>query len=152
MAIERICVPDIGDYTDIPVIELLVSEGDLVDAETGLCTLESDKATMEVPSPQSGTIKKWLIKLGDKVSQGTPILELEISASNDKDAPIPAAEPAPRISSASTADQQNRITPFPTSNLTATNCQCKLRNTSPRRTFSAKARTGVGRKSQQSFW
>src|SRR5712675_3547353 len=70
-------VPDIGDYTDIPVIEVLVKPGDKVEKEQSLVTLESDKATMEIPSPAAGVVKEIRIKTGDKVSQGTAILVLE---------------------------------------------------------------------------
>jgi dihydrolipoamide dehydrogenase len=76
MAIE-IKVPDIGDFKDIPVIEVLVKPGDAVNKDDSLLTLESDKATMEVPSPQAGVVKEIRVKVGDKVSQGTTILTLE---------------------------------------------------------------------------
>src|SRR3954462_1529346 len=67
-------VPDIGDFKDVPIIEILVKEGDAINAEDPLLTLESDKATMEVPAPASGTVEEILVKIGDKVSEGTPIL------------------------------------------------------------------------------
>jgi pyruvate dehydrogenase E2 component (dihydrolipoamide acetyltransferase) len=70
-------VPDIGDYKDIPVIEVLVKAGDTVEKEQSLVTLESDKATMDVPSPVSGTVKEVKVKLGDTVSEGTLIVLLE---------------------------------------------------------------------------
>ena len=70
-------VPDIGDFKNIPVIELLVKPGDTVKAEDALMTLESDKATMDVPSPAAGVVKQIIIKIGDKVSKGTPVLVLE---------------------------------------------------------------------------
>lgn len=79
---KQIKVPDIGDFTDVPVIEVLVSEGDEVNAEDPIITLESEKATIEVPSPEGGKITKLLVKEGDSVSMGTPMMELEISASN----------------------------------------------------------------------
>src|SRR3954447_10758254 len=69
-------IPDIGDFKDVPIIEVHVKEGDPVNADDPLVSLESDKATMEVPAPQGGTIEKLLIKIGDKVSEGTPILLL----------------------------------------------------------------------------
>ena len=87
-------VPDIGDFRDIPVIEILASAGDHVDAEAGLVTLESDKATMEVPSPVAGVIKEMRLKLDDTVSEGDVVAVLEV-----EDAPAgedaPAAESAP---------------------------------------------------------
>jgi dihydrolipoamide dehydrogenase len=70
-------VPDIGDFKDVPIIEVLVKPGDRVEKETSLITLESDKATMEVPSPEAGVVKDLRLKLGDKVSQGAVILTLE---------------------------------------------------------------------------
>jgi pyruvate dehydrogenase E2 component (dihydrolipoamide acetyltransferase) len=75
----EIKVPDIGDFSDIPVIEVLVSEGDQVQAEDGLITLESDKATMEVPSPAAGVIREMKVKLDDTVSEGDVVAILEAS-------------------------------------------------------------------------
>ncbi|HNH52267.1 MAG TPA: FAD-dependent oxidoreductase, partial [Nitrosomonas sp.] len=75
-----ITIPDIGDFKDVPVIEVLVKPGDTVEKETPLITLETDKAAMEVPSPQAGIVKTLHIKVGDKVSQGSAILTLELSA------------------------------------------------------------------------
>ena len=90
-------VPDIGDFKGIPVIEVLVKPGDTVNKEDALVTLESDKATMEVPAPVAGTVKELKIKVGDKVSQGSLILLLERAAAAKADAPVqPApAQPAP---------------------------------------------------------
>jgi pyruvate dehydrogenase E2 component (dihydrolipoamide acetyltransferase) len=89
----EIKVPDIGDYTDIPVIEVLVKVGDVVEKEQSLITLESDKATMDVPSPEAGTVKEIKVKAGDPVSQGTLIVILE-GAVAEKAAEKPAAKPA----------------------------------------------------------
>ena len=107
-------VPDIGDFKNIPVIEILVKPGDTVSAEDPLVTLESDKATMEVPSPAAGTVKEIRIKVGDKVSEGALVLMLEpggeAPAAAAKAAPAPAATPAP--APAATAAAQP-ITPPP---------------------------------------
>ncbi len=84
-------VPDIGDFTDVPIIEVLVSPGDTVAAEDPLIVLESDKASMDVPSPEAGTVGELLVKVGDKVSQGTPILTLQTDGAGP--AEQPAAEP-----------------------------------------------------------
>jgi dihydrolipoamide dehydrogenase len=73
----RVEVPDIGDFTDVPVIEILVEVGQEVAEEDPLVTLESDKATMEVPSPSAGVVKEILVEIGDKVSKGSPLVELE---------------------------------------------------------------------------
>jgi pyruvate dehydrogenase E2 component (dihydrolipoamide acetyltransferase) len=70
-------VPDIGDFTDVPVIEILVSPGDSVQAEDPLVTLESDKATMDVPAPFAGTVKQLQVKIGDRVSEGSRLMTLE---------------------------------------------------------------------------
>jgi pyruvate dehydrogenase E2 component (dihydrolipoamide acetyltransferase) len=69
-------VPDIGDFADVPIIEILVSPGDTVGVDDPLLTLESDKATMDVPAPFAGTVGELQVKVGDKVSQGTPLLKL----------------------------------------------------------------------------
>jgi len=91
MATLEIKVPDIGDFKDVPVIELLVKPGDKVAKEQSLVVLESDKATMEVPSTHGGTVASVLVKVGDKVSQGTAIVALEAEAGV---AAAPAAGPA----------------------------------------------------------
>ncbi|MFL5158759.1 MAG: 2-oxo acid dehydrogenase subunit E2 [Microvirga sp.] len=77
-------IPDIGDYKDVPIVEVHVKEGDPVNADDPLISLESDKATMEVPAPSAGIVEKLLIKLGDKVSEGHPIVLLK-----DGDATMP---------------------------------------------------------------
>jgi pyruvate dehydrogenase E2 component (dihydrolipoamide acetyltransferase) len=91
--VEDIRVPDIGDFENVPVIEIAVSPGDNVIAEDPLVTLESDKATMDVPSPTAGVVKEMKVNVGDTVSQGSLILTLEVN-----DAPVAEAppEPAPR--------------------------------------------------------
>jgi len=85
MATKEIKVPDIGGFEDVPVIEVLVQEGDSVDVETPLVTLESDKAAMDVPSPAAGTVKKIIVSVDDKVSEGSPILMLEAAAEDAGD-------------------------------------------------------------------
>jgi pyruvate dehydrogenase E2 component (dihydrolipoamide acetyltransferase) len=86
-------VPDIGDFKDVPVIEVLVKPGDTVTPEQPLVTLESDKATMEVPSPFSGVVQTLHVKVGDKVSERTVILTLATEAAGAQ--PVAAAAPAP---------------------------------------------------------
>ncbi len=93
MAGTEVKVPDIGDFKEVEVIEVLVKPGDRVAKEQSLITLESDKATMEIPSPGAGTVQSVKVKVGDKVSQGAPILLLE-SASAEKPPAEPAAPPA----------------------------------------------------------
>jgi pyruvate dehydrogenase E2 component (dihydrolipoamide acetyltransferase) len=76
MAAMEITVPDIGDFKDVPIVEIHVKPGDPVNAEDALITLESDKATMDVPAPSAGTVEKLLVQVGDRVGQGTAILLL----------------------------------------------------------------------------
>jgi pyruvate dehydrogenase E2 component (dihydrolipoamide acetyltransferase) len=95
LAAIEVKVPDIGDFKDVPVIELLVKPGDAVKKEESLVTLESDKATMEVPSPADGVVKELKVKVGDKVGEGTLVLVLEASgAAAQPAAPAPAPAPA----------------------------------------------------------
>ncbi|ASP46386.1 pyruvate dehydrogenase complex dihydrolipoyllysine-residue acetyltransferase [Cognaticolwellia beringensis] len=89
----EIAVPDIGEDGEVDVIEVLVAVGDVIEAEDGLITLETDKATMDVPSPHAGTVKEVLINTGDKVKQGSIVIKLETSSSAAEQAP--AAEEAP---------------------------------------------------------
>ncbi|MDR5877575.1 dihydrolipoyl dehydrogenase [Caballeronia sp. LZ032] len=97
-AVQDVKVPDIGDFKDIPVIEVHVKPGDTVEKEQSLITLESDKATMDVPSPAAGTVKEVKVKVGDNVSEGTLVLTLEggaaAAAAPQKAASAPAAAPA----------------------------------------------------------
>jgi len=93
-------VPDIGDYDAVPVIEVHVKPGDTISAEDALVTLESDKATMDVPSPQGGVVKEVKVKVGDNVSEGTLLLILEGAGAAAAPAPAAAAAPAPAAASA----------------------------------------------------
>jgi len=91
MSVIEVKVPDIGDFKNIPVIEVLVKAGDSVSKEAPLVTLESDKATMEVPAPAAGTVKELKVKVGDKVSEGSIVLTLESAG----DGAAKAAKPVP---------------------------------------------------------
>src|SRR5437899_12356187 len=91
----QVVVPDIGDFKEVEVIEVLVKPGDAVTKEQSLITLESDKATMEIPSPATGVVKELRVKTGDKVSQGSPILVLEPAGAVAKGPSQRAAPPAP---------------------------------------------------------
>ncbi|MEM9725770.1 MAG: dihydrolipoyllysine-residue acetyltransferase [Pseudomonadota bacterium] len=107
-----VAVPDIGDFTEVPVIEILVSVGDRVAAEDPLVTLESDKATMEVPSPAAGVVSAIAVSLGDTVSEGAEILTLSLSdgaSAGDTASPAPSApksDPAPAESALRNTAQQ----------------------------------------------
>ncbi len=106
-AMKEVLVPDIGDFKTVDVIEVLVKPGDNVTAEQSLITVESDKATMEIPSPGAGVVKELRVKVGDKVSEGTAIIVIEaadaappVTASAPSPAPAAAAVPAPARTSA----------------------------------------------------
>ena len=77
--IKQVQVPDMGDFQDVEIIEVHIQAGDKIESENPLITLESDKATMDVPAPFSGKVENVLIKVGDKVSEGTPIVDLQTS-------------------------------------------------------------------------
>src|SRR4051812_27498888 len=104
-------VPDIGDFTDVPVIEVLVAPGEEVALEAPLVTLESDKATMDVPAPVAGVVQEVLVKVGDTVSEGTPVLTLAAAA----DAPVEAAVAA-EASAESAAPAPVEAPPAPSGN------------------------------------
>ncbi|BEU20994.1 dihydrolipoyl dehydrogenase [Paraburkholderia sp. 22B1P] len=98
--VQEIKVPDIGDYKDVPVIEVAVKVGDRVEKEQSLVTLESDKATMDVPSPAAGVVKEIKVKVGDNVSEGTLIVLLEGEGAAAAPAPKAAPAPAPAAAAA----------------------------------------------------
>ena len=111
MSLIEVKVPDIGDFKDVPVIGIEVSPGDTVKAEDPLVTLESDKATMEVPSPAAGVVKEIRLKIGDKVSEGTLVLLMETAeagAAAPAPAPVPGAPPAAAPPAAAPAPQAAR--------------------------------------------
>jgi dihydrolipoamide dehydrogenase len=105
-------VPDIGDFKNIPVIEILVKPGDTVSREDPLVVLESDKATMDVPSPAAGTVREVRVKIGDRLSQGSPIVVLETEA--------PAAAPAKTAPPAGAATAPPATAPAPAPTVSTT--------------------------------
>src|ERR1700722_3854485 len=111
-AMSEVRVPDIGDFTDVPVIEIHVSAGDTVAVEDPLVTLESDKATMDVPAPEAGVIAQLQVKIGDRVSEGSVLMTLQsdtdgaaapASEAPAASAPAPAAAPGAASASAPAA-------------------------------------------------
>ena len=108
MSTIEVKVPDIGDFTDVPVIEVLVKPGDTVKAEDSLVTLESDKATMDVPAPADGVVKSVGVKVGDKVSEGHLILTLDSTAAG-----APAAAVAPAAARPPAATTPAAVSPPP---------------------------------------
>ena len=106
----EIRVPDIGDFTDVPVIEIHVAAGDEVSVEDPLVTLESDKATMDVPAPSAGVVKQLRVSIGDRVSEGSVLLTLDGATEDgaaarrrlrDRPTPTPTAETRPHRQTAS---------------------------------------------------
>jgi dihydrolipoamide dehydrogenase len=112
-------VPDIGDFDEVSVIEVLVKPGDTIKAEQSLITVESDKASMEIPSSQSGMVKEIKVKLGDMVKQGSVVLTLEVAgAAAAAPAPIEASKPAP-AQAASVQAAPEKVAPTPTASAEA---------------------------------
>ena len=113
-AIKEVVVPDIGDFKDVPVIEVLVKPGDNVKADDSLVTLESDKATMEVPAPFSGVVRDMKVKVGDKVSEGVLILTLEAQdgTAPQPSAKLPGASATPVSAPASSAPPAPQVQPM----------------------------------------
>ena len=109
---QTIPVPDIGDFKEVEVIEVLVKPGDRIAKEQSLVTLESDKATMEIPSPAKGVVKELKVKTGDKVSQGSPILVLEGAEQRAEPRPATKAE-APKAPAPAPAAAATRAAPAP---------------------------------------
>ena len=109
----EIHVPDIGDYSDVPVIEVLVKVGDVIEKEQSVVTLESDKATMDVPSSHAGLVKEIKVKVGDLISEGALVLVIESSdaASSSPPPSTPAPQAAPSIPSVAVATPAPMPTP-----------------------------------------
>lgn len=93
----EIKVPDIGDYKDVPVIEVLVKAGDKIEKEQSIVVLESDKATMDVPSSHSGIVKEVKVKIGDSLSEGSVVITLEEGAAAAASVPAASAPAAAQL-------------------------------------------------------
>lgn len=100
----QVLVPDIGNFKDVEIIEVMVKAGDTVTAEDSLITIETDKATMDVPSPFSGVVKELKVKVGDKVSEGVLIALIEADAGAVPDVPVATVAPAPAVEPVSVAE------------------------------------------------
>ncbi|RTL56385.1 MAG: dihydrolipoamide acetyltransferase, partial [Rhodocyclaceae bacterium] len=120
-SIENITVPDIGDFADIPVIEILVKVGDTIAVDDSICTLESDKATMDVPSSAAGVVKEVLVKVGDKVGEGALLVKVESSGvkgeggreKGEQPSAVPAPVPASPASAPTAASALANPSPSP---------------------------------------
>jgi len=113
--IKQVLVPDIGDYKDVDIIEVMVKAGDTIKAEDNLITLETDKAAMDVPSPYAGVVREIKVKVGDKVSEGTPILLIESGDAADalQTAKPAAAAPPPPAAAKAPVAAQPAVAPAP---------------------------------------
>ena len=100
MAVTEVSVPDLGDFADVPVIEIHVTPGDVVHNEDPLVTLESDKATMDIPSPAAGTVRELRVKVGDQVSRGAPILLLDTEGAAVEPPPLTDQQEPPTLDAA----------------------------------------------------
>ena len=121
--IKQVLMPDIGDSKDVPVIEVMVKAGDTVKAEQPLLTLETDKATMDVPAPFDGVVKNVSVKVGDKISEGTLILSMETSATETSADVSPLTTPAPVKEAANLAAATPVTAPVATPIVTPTGFQ-----------------------------
>ena len=114
----EVSVPDLGDFGEVPVIEIHVAAGDVVSAEDPLITLESDKASMDIPSPAAGTVRELQVKVGDLVSRGSAILSLDTGGTDVEPPPVadqqePPAEVA--VAAAASASAAQATEPVPAS-------------------------------------
>jgi pyruvate dehydrogenase E2 component (dihydrolipoamide acetyltransferase) len=121
--IKQVLMPDIGDSKDVPVIEVMVKEGDTVKAEQSLLTLETDKATMDVPAPFDGVVKSVSVKVGDKISEGALILLMETSTAETSAVVSTSTTPAPVKEAANTAAATPVTAPAATPIVTPTGFQ-----------------------------
>lgn len=88
MAIKQILIPDIGDFEDVPIIDVYIKVGDVIDSDSSVVALESEKAVLDVPSPFAGTITKVLLKEGDTVSKGSLVAEIEVASEGEEEKPV----------------------------------------------------------------
>jgi len=132
-----IVVPDIGDFDEVAVIEVLVKPGDTVSAEQSLITVESDKASMEIPSSHAGVVKAVKVKLGDKVAKGTPIVSVETTG----DTPAAQAAESARALPPSQRPRPRRLRAKPPAAAAMSACRpprrCRRTNRSPPRARTA---------------
>ncbi|WP_298214650.1 FAD-dependent oxidoreductase, partial [Acidovorax sp.] len=124
MAIIDIKVPDIGDFAEVAIIELLVKPGDTIKAEQSLITVESDKASMEIPSSHAGVVKELKVKLGDKIAEGAVVLTLEVQGAAAA-TPV-AAEYAPKPAPAPVQQAQAAINPVASSFAGTADLECDV--------------------------
>ncbi|NYT82474.1 dihydrolipoyl dehydrogenase [Alcaligenaceae bacterium] len=106
MSTTELKVPDIGDFTEVEVIEVLVAKGDTIQAEQSLITVESDKASMEIPAASAGVVQEVLVKVGDKIAEGTAIVRIEASEGAGKEAAAPAESPGAVKPQAAVAEER----------------------------------------------
>ncbi len=146
-----VTVPDIGDFTNVPIVEIHVSEGAPVNAEDPLVTLESDKATMDVPAPHEGVVEKVLVKIGDRVSEGSPILKLrtnEAGALTQPPSLLPQQEPvqAPRPPASATPAATVGTLPTPAAEIASVHASPSVRRIARELGVDLAKLTGTGAK------
>ncbi|WP_462331404.1 biotin/lipoyl-containing protein, partial [Thiohalocapsa halophila] len=115
-SVEQVLLPDIGDFAEVEIIEVLVAEGDRIEPEQSILTLESDKATMEIPSPVDGTVKELKVAVGDKVSKDMLLMTVETADGAAEPAPATAEtapEPAASAAPAAQPDTTEPAAPAP---------------------------------------
>ena len=138
---KQVLIPDIGDFKDVPVIEVLVKAGDSINVEDPLIVLESDKATIEVPSPFAGVVGEVFVKVGDKVSEGTPVLAMQVSKTDN---PAETSQAAPSSVSASQLAPESQPSSAPARRADA------LANSEAEASRSASAQTSTPQPTRQS--
>jgi pyruvate dehydrogenase E2 component (dihydrolipoamide acetyltransferase) len=116
MPVKEITLPDIGDFKDVPILEIFVSQGDTIEKEDSLMTLESDKATMEIPASEAGIVQSIHVSVGDKVSNGAVILTMDVTESETTQAETPSFEVTPPVEPVSPPVIQ-AATPSPTDSI-----------------------------------
>ncbi|MFT7412714.1 MAG: pyruvate dehydrogenase E2 component (dihydrolipoamide acetyltransferase) [Paraglaciecola sp.] len=128
-----VSVPDIGEDGEVDVIDVLVSVGDVIEQEDGLITLETDKATMDVPSSHAGTVKEVYISAGDKVKQGTLVIKLETGGTSTETTPVSAVSetPAPAAVPEKAVPAAAKLTPVPTASSTPADTNAPAANNEP---------------------
>jgi pyruvate dehydrogenase E2 component (dihydrolipoamide acetyltransferase) len=126
MALKEIIVPDIGDFDDVEIIEVLVSKGDRIEAEDSLITVESDKASMEIPAPEAGVVAEVKVRVGDRISEGALILMLDPAGEVVEPPPPRETRPEPAPVAAPEPAKQERPAPAPKPSPTATINEAKF--------------------------
>jgi len=153
MAIKQIVIPDIGDFEDVPIIDVYIKVGDVIASEGSVVALESEKAVLDVPSPYAGTITKVLLKEGDTVSKGSVVAEIEVASEEVEQSPAKEpekeqpAEPKPEVTSEvekPAAVTQKKETPVDFINEQAPRCRLSCNSVAAQIRTRARCRSCTG--------